>query len=410
MLISIDTPPKRRMPTSTQKLKPILMKKLIVLVLGIGFFISPLYKKVVHASTIIPRTIFNLDNHPAESKIQIALLLDTSNSMDGLIDQAKSQLWKMVNELASAERNGHVPQIELALYHYGNSNLSGETYFIERKAGLTKDLDLVSEKLFSLSTNGGNEYCGAVIKTSLKELDWSNSPKDLKLMIIAGNEPFDQGPVDFRNFCSEAKSSGIQINTIFCGDYNTGKSIGWMEGANIAEGKYLNIDQDQKVIHINTPYDRQIIDLNIRLNKTYIGYGHLGKEKMSLQNSQDINANSYGAANMRSRAAVKAKKSYNNASWDLVDAVEENESILDDSVQMPPMMQSMNKEERADYIKLKKSERDQIQKEILALEKKARAFEEKERAKMEGSEKTLDNVLIEAVKSQAVKKKFEFQK
>ncbi|MES2507664.1 MAG: hypothetical protein V4599_13240, partial [Verrucomicrobiota bacterium] len=29
-----------------------------------------------------------------ESLVQIAILLDTSNSMDGLIEQAKSQLWK----------------------------------------------------------------------------------------------------------------------------------------------------------------------------------------------------------------------------------------------------------------------------------------------------------------------------
>ena len=33
--------------------------------------------------------------------VQIALLLDTSSSMDGLIDQAKSQLWKIVNDVRS---------------------------------------------------------------------------------------------------------------------------------------------------------------------------------------------------------------------------------------------------------------------------------------------------------------------
>jgi len=386
------------------------MKKIIILAIGIGFFISPLYKKMLHASTHIPRTIMGLNNHPSESKIQIALLLDTSNSMDGLIDQAKSQLWKMVNELASAERDGHLPQIELALYHYGNSELSGESFFIERKAGLTRDLDLVSEKLFSLKTNGGNEYCGAVIKTSLKELDWSSSPKDLKLMIIAGNEPFDQGPVDFRNFCNEAKSSGIQINTIFCGDYNEGKSVGWMEGAHIAEGKYLNIDQDQKVTHIPTPYDQKIIDLNIKLNKTYIGYGQRGAEKMRLQSTQDANAGSYGAANMRSRAAVKAKKSYNNASWDLVDAVEENESILGDIGQLPSEMKAMNKDERVEFVKAKSAERSDIQKEILELETKAKKYEMAERAKIKEDKGTLDDVLIEAVKSQAVEKKFKFKK
>ncbi len=34
--------------------------------------------------------------------IQLAILLDTSNSMDGLIAQAKTQLWQIVNELATA--------------------------------------------------------------------------------------------------------------------------------------------------------------------------------------------------------------------------------------------------------------------------------------------------------------------
>src|SRR5262245_19674578 len=41
--------------------------------------------------------------------IQIALLLDTSTSMDGLIVQAQAQLWKVVNEFAYARREGAVP-------------------------------------------------------------------------------------------------------------------------------------------------------------------------------------------------------------------------------------------------------------------------------------------------------------
>ncbi|MEZ5022383.1 MAG: hypothetical protein R2728_03810 [Chitinophagales bacterium] len=38
------------------------------------------------------------------SKIQIALLLDTSNSMDGLIEQAKGKLWSIVNEFGRYEK------------------------------------------------------------------------------------------------------------------------------------------------------------------------------------------------------------------------------------------------------------------------------------------------------------------
>ena len=40
-----------------------------------------------------------------QAKVQIAILLDTSNSMDGLIEQAKSQLWKVVNTFIDAKKN-----------------------------------------------------------------------------------------------------------------------------------------------------------------------------------------------------------------------------------------------------------------------------------------------------------------
>ena len=39
------------------------------------------------------------------SLIEMAILLDTSGSMQGLIEQAKSQLWRIVNEMAAAIRS-----------------------------------------------------------------------------------------------------------------------------------------------------------------------------------------------------------------------------------------------------------------------------------------------------------------
>ena len=62
---------------------------------------------------------------------------------------------------------------------------------------LTDDLDRVSEELFTLKTNGGEEYCGCVIRDAVKRLDWSRSGDVYKAIFIAGNEPFTQGPVNF---------------------------------------------------------------------------------------------------------------------------------------------------------------------------------------------------------------------
>lgn len=69
-----------------------------------------------------------------KTKIQVALLLDTSSSMDGLIDQAKSRLWNIVNTLTTLKYSGQTPDIEIALYEYGNDGLSKESNYIRQIA------------------------------------------------------------------------------------------------------------------------------------------------------------------------------------------------------------------------------------------------------------------------------------
>src|SRR5690349_8851268 len=58
--------------------------------------------------------------------VQIALLLDTSNSMDGLIEQARSQLWRVVDEMGRARRGSKRVRLQIALYEYGNDALPAQ--------------------------------------------------------------------------------------------------------------------------------------------------------------------------------------------------------------------------------------------------------------------------------------------
>ncbi|MFK8104443.1 MAG: hypothetical protein AB8G15_18095 [Saprospiraceae bacterium] len=345
-----------------------------------------------------------------ESKIQIALLLDTSNSMDGLIDQAKSQLWKMVNELATSKKNGKTPSLEIALYEYGNSGLSANQGYIRQISSLSSDLDKISEALFQLTTNGGDEYCGWGIQVATDELQWTNKADDLKIIIIAGNEPFNQGRVNYKTSCKAAIQKGIMINTIHCGDYDKGVRDFWKDGADLTDGKYLNINQDDKVVHVSTPFDDKIIKLNKDLNETYIGFGHEGKERVTMQSVQDDNAASYGAANAVTRASFKSKSSYKNTSWDLVDAVEEDEEVLTTvkEEQLPENMKTMSTKERKAYVEAQAKKRKAIQTEIQSLEKEVKAFVAKKQ-KENSSELTLDKVMIETIKVQANQKNFKFE-
>ena len=67
-------------------------------------------KLVANIIAVIFALFSSSGNAAKEELIQLAILLDTSNSMDGLINQAKSELWKIVNELALAKKNGKSPK------------------------------------------------------------------------------------------------------------------------------------------------------------------------------------------------------------------------------------------------------------------------------------------------------------
>jgi len=206
--------------------------------------------------------------------------LDTSNSMDGLINQAKSQLWDIVNEFTHAKCGNEMrPDLQIAIYQYGNDDLSSGEGYIQQVLNFSGDLDEISEKLFSLTTNGGEEYCGAVIQTSLKQLEWGKNPDNLKMIFIAGNEPFNQGKLNYKDAVVNAKEKDIVVNTIFCGNYEQGIQTNWKNGAMLSGGEYMAIDHNKQVVQVSTPYDDSIIKLNSKLNKTYVGYGALGVSK-----------------------------------------------------------------------------------------------------------------------------------
>jgi hypothetical protein len=310
------------------------------------------------------------------AKIQVALLLDTSSSMNGLIDQAKSRLWNIVNTLTTLKYSGSTPTIEIALYEYGNSGLSSETNYIRQIVSLTTDLDLISEKLFSLTTNGGDEYCGAVIQDAVKKLDWSAENKNMKLIYISGNESFNQGRVNYKEAISGALKNNIYVNTIFCGNSMEGINTFWKDGADYGKGKYFSIDSNEQIRYIQTPYDDKISECNVKINNTYIGYGSKGIEKKRNQEVQDKNAESVSKSNYTERSVSKSKAVYKNESWDLVDKVKEDKNAVAKIKRedLPKELQNKSTEEIKIFVEKKADERIEIQKEITALAKKRQEF------------------------------------
>lgn len=347
------------------------------------------------------------------SKIKLALLLDTSNSMDGLIDQAKSQLWNIVNELSKAKSQGKIPDLEIALYQYGNDGLSSGKGFIQQEVPFTADLDMVSEKLFGLTTNGGSEFCGQVMHTSLSDLRWGDDHADYKAIFIAGNESFSQGDTKPERAFDLAKDKDVFVNTIFCGRQEQGIAAGWNAGLQSALGAFMNIDSDQKTVYIETPYDQEIANLNAKLNDTYVWYGDDGERAFTNMNTQDSNAEVFGKSNLVNRALTKNGDFYQNRnySWDLVDKLAQEPGFNIKSIkssQLPEFMQKMTPAEKTQYVMKKKREREEITEKIGTLGIHRAEHIATEKAKL-GEDASLEKAMLTTVLGQARSKGFAFE-
>jgi hypothetical protein len=346
--------------------------------------------------------------------VDVAILLDTSNSMDGLISQAKSQLWTIVQQFAKAQKNGQTPFLRVALFEYGNTRLPASEGYIRQVVPLAGDLDKLSEALFALSTSGGDEYCGQVIDEAIKRLDWSKEPGAYKAIFICGNEPFTQGPVDYHAACKQAIERGIVVNTIHCGHSSAGVDGKWRDGAQLAEGEFFNIDQDRAIVYVKCPQDEVIIKLNADLNKTYLWYGTSERRDYycANQQAQDSNALAAGEGVAARRASIKAGALYDSSGRDLVDTIKDDAKILEKLKQeeLPEVLQSMAPGQRVGYVNDMAARRSELQRRIVALSAEREAYladRASRPAEQPTSGATLGDAIVTTLKDQLEKSGFQ---
>lgn len=362
---------------------------------------APDSKTVTTTTTTVVTTVVTKPA-PADGAptIRLALLLDTSNSMDGLIGQAKTQLWTIVNQFTNIKYNGKQPRLLVSLYQYGSPSLGAANGYVRQVLPFTTDLDAVSEKLYGLQTNGGDEYCGWAIRSALNQLEWERRAGDYNAIFIAGNEPFTQGPVDFQSACGLARERSVVVNTIFCGQLSEGIATKWKDGADAGGGTYMCIDQNAQISVIACPQDKELSALSTQLNSTYVYYGAVGRRGAENQARQDANAASASPSASASRAAAKGGKFYDSSSWDAVDAVKRGNVKAEELEGMPDEVAKLSIDERKAFLDKKAAERAEIQAKIAALSKEREAYLAKESKAKSKDTSTLDSAMIEAIQKQ----------
>jgi hypothetical protein len=381
-----------------------MKQKIILPITALMLFVA-----FIVSSFVAPSSYQKKENKPAQPKIQAAILLDVSGSMDGLIEQAKAQLWNMVNTMGKAKCDGSVsPQIEIALYEYGRSTNDVKAGYVKLINGFISDLDSLSQNLFSLKTNGGDEYCGQVIFSSLNELKWDASPESYKVIFIAGNEDFLQGSLHYTRACTEAKNKGVIVNTIYCGDKMQGIREHWNLAGECGNGSFTNINQNAKAEDIPTPYDSLIYALNGRLNGTYIAYGFAGASYQQKQVAMDAaNTTMSKSAGLKRIQSKSNAGVYNNAQWDLVDAKDKGGDLALEKIdkkELPDSLKNKTTEELKKIVEVKSKERSAVNAEITSLNKQRDAYIAAEKARNAANKNnaaTLETEVEKIIKEQA---------
>ena len=350
------------------------------------------------------------DPQPAANgarKVDLVIALDTSSSMDGLIDAARAKLWDVVNLLAHAKPE---PQLRVGLISYGNDGYDRRVGWVRKDAELTTNLDDVYAKLFALRTNGGTEYVARAVHDATGDMKWDQDPGTLKIIFVAGNEPANQDPqIPVDRALGEARQKGIFVNAIYCGGDGAYEAAGWRQVASLGSGKYAAIDQN-RVVAINTPMDGELARLSNELNKTYVGYGAIAHEKAANQAAMDAASTTAGAPVAASRAAAKASPLYRNDDWDLVDAAKHGKKDVGrmKAEELPAPMRSMNGDERQHFLDGKARERAELQKRIAELSQQRDRFIAAERRKQAAGPKTFDDAVTSSVRTEAESTGFAF--
>lgn len=153
-----------------------------------------------------------------ETPGQIALLVDCSESMRYFENVVAERL------RGFAELEDNDTPIEIALVTYGHREGGPRTL-----SNFTNDLDkvvgsadgstpgLLQEALANLE--GGTEECGLALRHALDDLTWNRGRLRSRLVVIVGNESFEQGPVSANKIIKDHLYGELKFTTskIYCG-------------------------------------------------------------------------------------------------------------------------------------------------------------------------------------------------
>jgi hypothetical protein len=361
---------------------------------------------IAHAHTetppIPPGTVI-ITPPQSTGRIEVAFVLDTTGSMGGLIEGAKQKIWAIANQMASAQGS---PQIRLGLIGYRDR---GDDY-VTSVHDLSEDIDALYTRLQTFQAGGGGdgpESVNQALHEAVTRLSWSSDPGAYRVIFLVGDAPphMDYAQdVGYTTSVQLARSKGIVVNTIQCGADPATTQI-WREIASLNQGSYAAIAQDGGMLAMHAPQDAELAELNRRLADTAIAYGER-EERDKLEGLLNtVREAEPEVAAARLSYLEKKGGALSSDRADLVDAVGSGSVALESvpPASLPEPMQSMNEDERKNYVASKTKERSEIRAKVAKLAKDRDRYVAEENAKP-GKADSFDAQVFSAVRAQAAEK------
>jgi Mg-chelatase subunit ChlD len=346
-------------------------------------------------------------------KIEVVFVLDTTGSMDGLIQAAKDKIWSIASTMASAQP---APEIKMGLVAYRDR---GDDY-VTRVIDLSDDLDSMYAALIDFKADGGGdgpESVNAALHDAVPEISWSQDPEAYQVVFLVGDAPphMDyQDDVKYPATLAVAANRGIVVNTIRCGlDPNTAQQ--WQQIAALTQGEYFSVDQSGSAIAMATPYDAKLASLSASLDATRLYYGTDAERSLKqskIKATEKLHAEASTSAKARratfNASATGATNQFGDG--DLVADVAAGRVELDslDAELLPESLQAMAPAEVSAVIEESARRRDELKRQIDELAERRETYLATEVEASGKKEDSLDYRLFDTVRDQAAKKGLEY--
>jgi hypothetical protein len=257
------------------------MLRHVMQAVGLAFALIP-------ASMVVP-AFLAVTPAAARPVVEVAFVLDTTGSMGPLIEGAKRKIWSIATAIIDCSPDA---EIRMGLVAYRDI---GDVY-VTKRFNLTTDIQDLYGELLNLKAAGGGDWPESVneaLFVAVTKLSWTQGRDTTRIVFLVGDAPPHMDyPQDMKypEVMRLAHRHGIVVNAVQAGNARDTERV-WREIAQMGRGEYIPIPQNGgELVIIDSPYDREIIELQGRINRTVVPYGSRQQQERTRQRSEQLRA------------------------------------------------------------------------------------------------------------------------